>query len=592
MGEISDTDIYHNFRVYDTRMLSWIENTLPETSAFENQNPIHRPHRIIKGEIVFNKNKNGDKYKRQSWNKVAPCIHTRNDILASQNTVHPTQNRVFSIRELMLMMNIPNNFKWSNHSLDDLNSLPLEDKIKYIKKTDINIRQCIGEAVPTVIFSSIAKKIGRYLDEKVIANNNLFNLNNLKEYIKANPDSLKYYDLLKIIEFTNTRRESNSAYFTDKHLVDEVIRTLPVFTDDELIILEPSVGIGNFVPGIIEKYKNKRVKLILNDSDEEILNLLKLMLRKIEIPKTFTIEFSNYDYLAHDFGNVDLTIGNPPYKNVSGHFYKDKANNTKSNDLFSYFLEKSLKHSKFVSLVIPKVVLGSNKYKATRELLRNKYDVQSIVDFGEKGFKGVKIETISLLVSSERISNKTKVISLIDNTSLIYNKEYIMDTSFPTWLIYRNEFFDKVRSKLVFNAFKVYRDRQITKKDFINDKNAVRVLKSRNIANLKIVDIRGYDKYIDINNLKGKSVYKYFNDENAILIPNMTYYPRACKLPRDSIVDGSVAILKSELIVTNKQLEYFSTPEFRDFYRLARNKATRTLNIDNTHVFYFGLIKE
>jgi DNA (cytosine-5)-methyltransferase 1 len=44
--------------------------------------------------------KNGDKYKRQYWNKVAPCIHTRNDILSSQNTVHPVDDRVFSIRIL------------------------------------------------------------------------------------------------------------------------------------------------------------------------------------------------------------------------------------------------------------------------------------------------------------------------------------------------------------------------------------------------------------------------------------------------------------------------------------------------------------
>jgi hypothetical protein len=38
---------------------------------------------------VPNVNKNGDKYKRQEWDKPAPCIHTRNDIMASQNTVHP-----------------------------------------------------------------------------------------------------------------------------------------------------------------------------------------------------------------------------------------------------------------------------------------------------------------------------------------------------------------------------------------------------------------------------------------------------------------------------------------------------------------------
>jgi DNA (cytosine-5)-methyltransferase 1 len=53
----------------------------------------------------------GDKYKRQRWDKVAPCIHTANDCLASQNTIHPFDDRVFSIAELMEIMAIPKEFK-------------------------------------------------------------------------------------------------------------------------------------------------------------------------------------------------------------------------------------------------------------------------------------------------------------------------------------------------------------------------------------------------------------------------------------------------------------------------------------------------
>ena len=83
---------------------------------------------------MYNAQKNGDKYTRQCWDKVAPCIHTRNDIMASQNTVHPTDNRVFSIREVMLMMSVPYSFKWTDIPFDELNKLPLKGKEAFLKK--------------------------------------------------------------------------------------------------------------------------------------------------------------------------------------------------------------------------------------------------------------------------------------------------------------------------------------------------------------------------------------------------------------------------------------------------------------------------
>ncbi|MGH2097882.1 DNA cytosine methyltransferase [Aerococcus urinaeequi] len=160
MGEIDNTDIYHNFKSYRPDMRNWIKDLAEGESAFDNEDPLKRPHRKTKdGEIIMNVQKNGDKYKRQYWDSVAPCVHTRNDILASQNTVHPVDDRVFSIRELMLMMNIPEDFKWSNDDLVELNRLDENQKEKYLKKHEINIRQSIGEAVPTIIMNQIAIKI-------------------------------------------------------------------------------------------------------------------------------------------------------------------------------------------------------------------------------------------------------------------------------------------------------------------------------------------------------------------------------------------------------------------------------------------------
>ncbi|WP_305843131.1 DNA cytosine methyltransferase [Photobacterium leiognathi] len=119
-----------------------------------------KPHKIIDGQIVVNQSKNGDKYQRQLWDKVAPCIHTRKAIDSHcQNTVHPVDNRVFSIRELMLMMSIPDTFKWVSPELLPSNNADYTEKYAFRKNNEMNIRQCIGEAVPTAIFSAIGKNI-------------------------------------------------------------------------------------------------------------------------------------------------------------------------------------------------------------------------------------------------------------------------------------------------------------------------------------------------------------------------------------------------------------------------------------------------
>lgn len=162
-GEIDENDIYHSFRVYPEHMRAWISDIKEGESAFDNVDDCKKPHQVKDGKIVINQQKNGDKYKRQYWNKVGPCIHTRNDQLASQNTIHPSDDRVFSIRELMMMMTVPYSFKWVEADLESLNQLSAAKKRAFLKKEEIKIRQSLGEAVPTAIFQAIAKKIANVL---------------------------------------------------------------------------------------------------------------------------------------------------------------------------------------------------------------------------------------------------------------------------------------------------------------------------------------------------------------------------------------------------------------------------------------------
>lgn len=165
MGEISEGDSLHSFREYAEHMREWIKDVPEGKSAFDNEEDSKKPHKLVEGKIVLNKNNVSGKYKRLAWDEVAPCIMTRNDIMSSQRTIHPEDDRVLSIRELMMLMTIPETFKWFDLNLEELDKLGNEEKKAYLKKYDRNIRTCIGEAVPTLIFSQIGKNIINQADK-------------------------------------------------------------------------------------------------------------------------------------------------------------------------------------------------------------------------------------------------------------------------------------------------------------------------------------------------------------------------------------------------------------------------------------------
>lgn len=613
MGDIWEKDIYHNFKKYDESMIPWIEDIKEGESAFDNKDPKKRPHKIISDKIVFNQNKNGDKYSRCFWNKNAPCIHTRNDILASQSTVHPRDNRVFSIRELMRFMSVPKTFKWSEINENDLNKLSNENKSKFLKREEINIRQSLGEAVPTVIFNEIAKNIKKLLPQKNIEEKEIIKIINKEKltdqkklitFLKENINKYTFSELAKIIELANAERSNNSAYYTRQDICFTLIKDLPDSSKYEnLKILEPSVGAGNFLPLLIEKYKTvKNVEIDVIDVDKNTLECLNIIVKKLNVPNNIKIKFINQDYLL--FGNINILsqkkhyniiVGNPPFGDITKDKnllkeYKKYIHNTDTNNIFSFFIEKSLLIGDVVGFILPKSFLSAPEFNKTRDLISG-ITINKITDYGEKGFKGVKIETISIIISTKKTKSLVLIESYVNNTTERKPQDYICSQEFPYWLIYRNDFFDTVSKKLRFDVFSSYRDRQITKAN-TKMKGRVRVLKSRNISNNSIINIPDYDTYVD--ELDTLSISKFINKENCILVPNLTYNPRACFLPKNTIVDGSVAILTpKEKIekITMQHLDYFSTKEFSDFYRVARNFGTRSLNIDNNSVFFFGILK-
>lgn len=611
MGQISPDDVYHSFKPYDRRMLPWVVGLAEGKSAFDRKSAACRPHRIIDGKRVENKNGNGDKYRRQRWDFVPPCIHTRSDILASQNTIHPRDNRVFSIREVMRMLGVPDDFRWSNHSALEILSWSSDLQRKFLRGVESNIRQCLGEAVPPMVMFSIGQKINHLLklaNKKATNNKNVSLQKNAKVTMPSDEDLrrrvsagiLDVGELMRDIERANDKKEQHAAYYTPPVTTFKTLQLFPDLRGKKHVrILEPSVGVGQmlrFLPPILSGCE--QVSIDVMDIDADVLEMAQSLFRSLSIPDNIKINFIHGDFLDHSFGNTryDVIVGNPPFKKISAaearHYNGLMRWKSTSRNVFALFLMKAMNLADNVVFICPKSFLNAPEYNDVRRHINERHAVRSICDFGEEGFQGVKLETIALAIEtncSQRKHERVQIESVPRNIRLNPYATDIFSSELPYWVIYRNEHFDIVLDSMETGIFSAFRDRQITKKH-TSPSGELRVLKSRNVQPDGICSLPS-DVYV--NSDSSFAVQQYVNRHDVFLVPNLSYSPRACFMPKQCVTDGSLAILysKDDFIPQKKDLGFFASSEFHEFYRVARNHGTRTLNIDSNSVFFFGVKK-
>ena len=198
--------------------------------------------------------------------------------------------------------------------------------------------------------------------------------------------------------------------------------------------------------------------------------------------------------------------------------YRENCINDESNNTSSYFLEKSLLLADNVVMVMPKFLLNTSEYSRTRDYIYN-LNIKSIIDFGEKGFEGVLIETICINVNTCNKPSNTKVLSITLKQEVNQKQKYITDKNLPYWIIYRNDEFDKLLNKMNFDIFDVFRDRQITNNNSFKTKKDIWVIKSRNINDnaTEINHIEDYDQYVNEKDIKSYNVYEFLNKSNISL---------------------------------------------------------------------------
>jgi len=419
--------------------------------------------------------------------------------------------------------------------------------------------------------------------------------NEILKYLKNSNDDF-YIKSKKIEELNRNYLNGNNlaAYYTNENVVKLMVDKLPNFDDlTEITILEPSVGIGNFIPYLIEKYKNKKINFILNDIDNFIIECLNLVFKNQE---NINFNFTNEDFLQtnlFDSIKIDLIIGNPPYIKIKDKKYLKQIKSIyedKTNNIYAYFIQKSLKISKNISFIVPKSLLFVNEFQKTRNLLNK--NIINIIDYEQSAFN-IRMETISFIYSNNNSNdNKCEILNYKNKISIIQNNDYIFDENLPIWLLYRNKNFDETLNKLELDIFNVYRDRQITNSMLNQDKKGKWILRGQNLQS-EIIHVENYDKYCDKENLQ---IEKFIdkNSKNDILIaPNLTPKPRFHILPKNTLVNGSIGlfVLKKELEITKKDIEFLNSKEFQDYFDIVRNKSMFSINLDNNIGYFFGVLK-
>lgn len=575
------------FREYPRYMEDWIKHISEGETAFNNEEK-YKPYKIVSGEKVLLKSGHmGNKFRRLFWDKPGACIATRNDQLASQDTIHPKDNRVLSIRELMRLMTIPDDFKWSKVDLNSLSNLKL--KRQYLKENELNIRRCIGEAVPTHIMQSIAKNAKEILEFQDYVENYYSNKIDLT-FSKNNSFYIKAFNY----EMGLKNAKDTGSYYTPQTVVYESLSTLVLPINKKLKILEPSVGMGAFIPQLLRLCDMcENVIIDLCDIDKNTITALKNSIKSIKYNKqNIKIRFINEDFLITDklYSKYDVIISNPPFARCNSNkleIYKKLFNVGKSNNLFAFFLDKYIGLSDEIVVILPKSFIMASEYNEIRRKYED-FGIKHIVDFGVKYFKDVFVEILSFHFK-KNYNGFIKIENKLEKNIFYQKQDYIFHNK--CWLLYRDEWFDNYIISLKLNVFDFFRDRQITNKKTLNFGD-VRVIRSKNILdNGEIVSKPGYDKFINATELSNYRVSDFLNS-NAIIMPSFTYLTRATRLPDNCITNGSIAILLPKNLSEDEiDLSLYSTDDFRRYYQIIKNKAKFTLNMDSNSVYYIGVKK-
>lgn len=142
-------------------------------------------------------------------------------------------------------------------------------------------------------------------------------------------------------------------------------------------------------------------------------------------------------------GGFDVVIGNPPWNGkipnnqsiIISKTFNIELKNLNMFAVFFYLANKIIKDNGYIDLLIPEVIIKNSSYLELRDLLINKYNLESITNHGQ--FPAVASNTVDICYQNTSPNNITKVckknselhiVKIIDTN--LYNQNPIKALSF------------------------------------------------------------------------------------------------------------------------------------------------------------------
>jgi type I restriction-modification system DNA methylase subunit len=278
-------------------------------------------------------------------------------------------------------------------------------------------------------------------------------------------NSLKEIFLLKIPKINDVlgviyqslslegEKAKKGSYYTPKAVVDNIVDLYLNKAKEDILVLDPCCGTGQFLLSASEKIGNPE-NVWGFDLDKLATRIAKINLfvkfKNLDfVPKIFEkntlLDISdNSLFSKKDTPEFDLIITNPPwgvhFSSLELSSLQQKYKQIKSLESFSYFIKAGLdllKKNGILSFILPESILNIKVHADIREIILKNSQIVSIA-YLDRVFKNVFTSVIRLDIKKSEIK-ENKFIARKDNTNFEVQQNRLLNNSDFTFDVFSQD---------------------------------------------------------------------------------------------------------------------------------------------------------
>lgn len=210
-----------------------------------------------------------------------------------------------------------------------------------------------------------------------------------------------------------TKRKEYSQYYTEESLGKLLINTIPLeYTKNLKSAIDLCAGEGSLLLACKQKFSD--IETIGFDIDKNNIELLKS-----SGINAFHVDSSTED-IERKFNvsntNFCLSLGNPPFKNISVNTHIEnlfkiyglylKSNKIRSENYFLLFSLHLLKEDGVAAFIVPESIISGEKNKLFREVICENFNILETKEMITKIFLGTEAKTFIMVISKQKSNSK------------------------------------------------------------------------------------------------------------------------------------------------------------------------------------------